>query len=123
MIGFSVISEALNNLGDFTTWFGHQPDAKAATLVFGLIHGTGLATKILKYRISEKGVLAKLLACNVVVEGSQVLALCVNLIAMGCLDRSDRVPRRAIGVNAVIIVLSIAVMAQHITGYLLDHPH
>jgi len=39
----------LDNLGAFQRWFGHQPNTKAATLIFGLLHGFGLATKIQQY--------------------------------------------------------------------------
>ncbi|WP_134626964.1 HupE/UreJ family protein, partial [Pseudomonas aeruginosa] len=46
IIGFSVVYKALDNLGAFQRWFGYQPDTRAATLVFGLLHGFGLATKI-----------------------------------------------------------------------------
>src|SRR5215204_5732957 len=49
IIGFSVVYKALDNLGAFQRWFGVQPTTKAATLIFGLFHGFGLATKILDY--------------------------------------------------------------------------
>jgi hypothetical protein len=34
IIGFSVVYKALDNLGAFQRWFGHQPDTRAATLDF-----------------------------------------------------------------------------------------
>ncbi len=43
IIGFSVVYKALDNLGAFQRWFGFQPNTKVATLVFGLLHGFGLA--------------------------------------------------------------------------------
>ena len=46
IIGFSVVYKALDNLGAFPLWFGVQPNTKVATLVFGLLHGFGLASKI-----------------------------------------------------------------------------
>src|SRR5688572_5536450 len=52
IIGFSVVYKALDNLGAFKRWFGVQPNAKAATLIFGLFHGFGLATKILDFEMS-----------------------------------------------------------------------
>jgi len=106
IIGFSVVYKALDK-----------------TLIFGLIHGTGLATKILEYQISEDGLLPNLLAFNVGVEIGQILALCVILIIMGYLRRSDNFPKYAIGANVVMIFLGLALMAQHIFGYLHDHAH
>lgn len=123
IIGFSVVYKALDNLGVFKKWFGYQPDTKAATFIFGLIHGTGLATKILEYEISEDGLFANLLAFNVGVEIGQILALCVILIAMGFLRRSDNFQRYAIAANVVMILLGLALMAQHILGYLHSHAH
>ena len=75
IIGLSVIYKALDNLGAYRKWFGFQPNTKAATLIFGLFHGTGLASKIIEYDISEDGLLWNLLAFNVGVEVGQVLAL------------------------------------------------
>jgi len=123
IIGFSVVYKALDNLGMFQKWFGYQPDTKAATFIFGLIHGTGLATKILEYQISEEGLLPNLLAFNVGVEIGQILALCIILIVMGYLRRSDHFLKYAISANVVMIFLGLALMAQHTVGYLHSHTH
>jgi hypothetical protein len=55
IIGFSVVYKALDNLGAFRIWFGVQPDTKVATLIFGFLHGFGLASKIIDYEISPDG--------------------------------------------------------------------
>ena len=83
IIGLSVVYKALDNLGAYQKWFGFQPNTKAATLIFGLFHGTGLASKIIEYDISDYGLLWNLLAFNVGVEVGQILALFVILIVMG----------------------------------------
>ncbi len=81
IIGFSVVYKALDNLGAYQKWFGVQPDTKAATLVFGFLHGFGLASKIIDYDISSDGLLANLLAFNVGVELGQLMALDPSLVA------------------------------------------
>ena len=88
IIGLSVVYKALDNLGMFQKWFGFQPNTKCATLIFGLFHGIGLATKILEYEIAEDGLLANLFAFNGGVEVGQLLALFVILIVMGYWRRS-----------------------------------
>lgn len=123
IIGFSVVYKALDNLDVFQNWFGYQSDTKAMTFMFGLVHGTGLATKILEYQISEEGLLPNLLAFNVGVEIGQILALCVILIAMGYLRRMDNFRKYAISANVVMIFLGLALMTQHIFGYLHSHTH
>ena len=118
IIGLSVVYKALDNLGVYQKWFGVQPDTKAATLVFGLFHGTGLATKILEYQIAEDGLLANLLAFNVGVEIGQLLALAVILIVMGYWRRSPSFMRQATVANIIMIVLGVILTGQQIAGYI-----
>jgi len=99
IIGLSVVYKALDNLGAYQRWFGVQPDTKAATLIFGFFHGTGLATKILDYDIASEGLLPNLLAFNVGVELGQILALAVILIVMGYWRRSPNFYRQAYTAN------------------------
>src|SRR5688572_15242817 len=81
-IGFSVVYKALDNLGILERRLGIRPDPRAATLVFGLCHGLGLATKMLDFSIKPDGLVANLVAFNVGVEIGQLAALTVILIAM-----------------------------------------
>jgi hypothetical protein len=118
IIGLSVVYKALDNLGAYQKWFGVQPNTKAATLIFGLFHGTGLATKILEYQIAEDGLLANLIAFNVGVEIGQLLALAVILIVMGYWRRSPNFMRQATVANIIMIVLGVILTGQQIAGYI-----
>jgi len=118
IIGLSVVYKALDNLGAYQRWFGFQPNTKAATLVFGLFHGTGLATKILDYQIAEEGLLPNLLAFNVGVEIGQILALGVILIVMGYWRKRPAFFRQAYTANVVMMSLGFMLMGYQITGYL-----
>ncbi|WP_156798340.1 HupE/UreJ family protein [Ahrensia sp. R2A130] len=117
IIGLSVVYKALDNLGAFQKWFGFQPNTKAATLIFGLFHGTGLASKILEYQIAEDGLLANLLAFNVGVEVGQILALFVILIVMGYWRRHPDFMRHATGANIIMVFLGLLLTVQQISGY------
>jgi hypothetical protein len=117
IIGLSVVYKALDNLGLYQKWLGFQPNTKAATLIFGLFHGTGLASKILDYQLSEDGLLANLLAFNVGVEVGQLLALFVILIVMGYWRRSTNFMRQGNIANIVMVVLGILLTYQQIAGY------
>ncbi len=118
IIGFSVVYKALDNLGAYQRWFGVQPNTKAATLIFGLLHGLGLATKILDYQIAEEGLLANLIAFNVGVEIGQILALAVILIAMGHWRRTESFQHHAYTANVIMMSLGFMLMGVQITGYL-----
>ncbi|MFN3261166.1 MAG: HupE/UreJ family protein [Pikeienuella sp.] len=118
IIGLSVVYKALDNLGYYQKWFGFQPNTKAATLIFGLFHGTGLATKILEYDIPQDGLLANLLAFNVGVEVGQLLALAVILIVMGYWRRHPDFMRQATVANLVMMGLGIWLTGYQIAGFI-----
>lgn len=118
VIGFSVVYKALDNLGAFRQWFGVQPDTRAATLVFGLFHGLGLATKVREFDLSPDGLLANLLAFNVGVEIGQLLALAAILIAMGFRRRTDGFLRHAYTANTVLMTAGFLLIGYQLTGWI-----
>jgi hypothetical protein len=117
VIGFSVVYKALDNLGAFQRWFGVQPDTKVATLIFGLIHGFGLATKIQEYEISRDGLVANLLAFNVGVEIGQLLALSVILIGISFWRRTAGFVRHAYSANVAMMSAGFILVGMQLTGY------
>ena len=117
IIAFSVVYKALDNLGAFRLWFGVQPNTKAATLVFGLLHGFGLATKIQDYDISPDGLLGNLIAFNVGVELGQLMALALILTAMTHWRARPAFARQAYAANVLMMVAGFALMGLQITGY------
>jgi hypothetical protein len=117
IIGFSVVYKALDNMGAFQRWFGFQPDTKAATFIFGLFHGFGLATKILDYEMSPDGLLPNLIFFNIGVELGQILALVGILIAISYWRKSGNFLHHAYKVNAFMMMLGFLLMGYQITGY------
>lgn len=119
IIGLSVAYKALDNLGAFQRWFGVQPDTKAATLVFGLFHGFGLATKVLDYQVSPDGLWPNLLAFNVGVELGQLLALWAALIVMGFWRRTSGFLRHAYAANVLMMTAGFLLVGYQLTGWAL----
>ncbi|MDX5362728.1 MAG: HupE/UreJ family protein, partial [Pseudazoarcus pumilus] len=117
IIGLSVVYKALDNLGAFQRWFGVQPDTRAATLIFGLFHGFGLAAKIQEYEIARDGLLPNLLAFNVGVEIGQLMALALILIAMGFWRRSPSFVRHAYTANVAMMSAGFMLVGYQLTGY------
>jgi hypothetical protein len=117
IIGLSVAYKALDNLGAFQRWFGLQPDTKAATFVFGLFHGFGLATKVIDYEISPDGLVPNLLAFNVGVEIGQLLALGAILIAMGYWRRTSSFWHHAYTANVVLLTAGFVLIGYQLTGW------
>ncbi len=117
IIGLSVVYEALDNLGAFQRWFGHQPNTKIATLVFGFFHGLGLATKILEYEIAQDGLVPNLLAFNVGVEIGQLIALAIILIGMSYWRKTGSFLRHAYTANVLMMTAGFVLIGYQLTGY------
>ncbi len=126
IIGFSVLYKALDNLGAFKLWFGHQPDTRVATLIFGLLHGFGLASKIIEYDISADGLVPNLLAFNVGVEIGQLLALATILVVMKYWRASASFVQQAYAANVAMMAAGFTLMGFQIAGFVvteLAHVH
>jgi hypothetical protein len=117
IIGFSVVYKALDNLGAFRTWFGVQPDTRVATLIFGFLHGFGLASKIMDYEISPDGLLPNLIAFNLGVEVGQLMALALLLVFMNRWRATPSFARQAYAANVLMMTAGFALMGIQIAGY------
>ncbi len=119
IIGFSVVYKSLDNLGAFQRWFGFQPNTKAATLIFGLFHGFGLATKILDFEMAPDGLVPNLLAFNVGVEIGQLLALSAILVFITHWRRTTSFSRHATTANVVVMTAGFVLVGYQLAGYFL----
>ena len=117
IIGLSVVYKALDNLGAYQRWFGVQPNTKAATLIFGLFHGFGLATKLQDFELSRDGLLPNLVAFNIGVELGQLLALGGILILMGFWRKTAGFWRHAYTANVVLMTLGFVLTGYQLVGF------
>ena len=117
IIGISVIYKALDNLGAWQRWLGVQPNTKVATLIFGLFHGFGLATKIQEFDIAQDGLLVNLIAFNIGVEIGQISALVGILIFMGFWRRHPSFLRHAYHSNVLLMSAGFMLFGYQLTGY------
>lgn len=120
IIGFSIVYKALDNMGAYQRWFGFQPNTKIATLIFGLFHGFGLATKILDYKISPDGLIPNLFAFNVGVELGQLIALAIMLIIMSYWRRLGSFMRHAYKANVVLMAGGFIFVGYQLTGFFIS---
>jgi hypothetical protein len=117
IIGLSVVYKSLDNMGAYQRWFGFQPNTKVATLVFGLFHGFGLATKLQDFNMSPDGLIGNLLAFNVGVEIGQLLALGAILVVMGFWRKSASFWRHAYTANVVVMTLGFILAGYQLVGF------
>jgi hypothetical protein len=118
VIGMSVAYKALDNIGALKRWFAVQPNAQVATMIFGLFHGFGLASKMIEFELSRDGLVANLVAFNVGVEIGQLLALTAILMAMNYWRQSSSFMRNARSANLALVAAGIALVAYQLVGYL-----
>ncbi|GAA0624978.1 HupE/UreJ family protein [Brevundimonas kwangchunensis] len=117
IIGLSVVYKALDNMGAWQRWFGFQPSTKAATLIFGLVHGFGLATKLQDFQLSSDGLIGNLIAFNIGVEAGQLLALGAILIVMGFWRKTTGFWRHAYAANVVLMTLGFILAGYQLVGF------
>lgn len=117
IIGFSVIYKAFDNLGGWRRLLGFTPNQKVVVLIFGLVHGFGLATKLQDISLSQEGLIANMLAFNVGVELGQIAALTFILTIMQLWRATPSFARQATGVNVVIMAAGFTLVQTQLFGY------
>ena len=117
IIGLSVVYKALDNLGAYQQWFGMQPNTKITTLIFGLFHGFGLATKIIEFDMDPNGLLTNLIAFNVGVEIGQLLALSAILILISYWRKQPSFITYSYSTNIVLMILGFMLAGNQLLGY------
>ena len=119
VIGLSIVYRALDNLGAFPALFGVQPDKRAAVLLFGFVHGLGLATKLQDFKLSGDGLVPNMIAFNVGVEVGQLLALGMILVVMRYWRATAGFVRHAFASNVALMTAGFVLTGLQLTGFIL----
>lgn len=116
IIGFSVIYKAFDNLGGFRKMLGYVPNQKAVVLLFGLVHGFGLATKLQDIALSRDGLVPNMIAFNIGVELGQLAALAFILTALQLWRTRPGFTRQAVAVNVLVMAAGFALVQMQLFG-------
>ena len=120
IIGFSVVYKGFDNLGGFRRVFGKQPNTKIAVLVFGLVHGFGLATKLQEFELASDGLVANMIAFNIGVELGQLMALAFIVIAINFWRKSPSFHRFATTTNTLLMSAGLMLVGLQLSAYYLS---
>ena len=120
IIGLSIVYRALDNLGAYKTVLGVQPNKKAAVLLFGFVHGLGLATKLQDFSLSTDGLIPNMVAFNVGVEIGQLLALGMILVLMRYWRSTPSFRRHAVTGNIALMTAGFVLAGYQFTGFLTE---
>jgi hypothetical protein len=119
VIGFSVVYKAFENMDGFKRFLGFQPNTQVAVLVFGFVHGFGLATKLQEFALSPNGLVINIVSFNVGVELGQFLALTGILIALTYWRTRPGFFRHAFAANALVMGCGFLLVGYQLSGYFL----
>jgi hypothetical protein len=117
IIALSVVYKGFDNMDGFGRVFGVRPDTRIAVLVFGLVHGFGLATRLQDFALAQNGLMTNLLSFNVGVEIGQVLALSAVLIGLTYWRMHGSFVRHAFVTNTVLMTAGFVLAGQQVLGY------
>ena len=118
IIGLSVVYKGLENIGAFAR-LPVRIDSRAAVLIFGLVHGFGLSTKLQDLSLSPQGLVGNMLAFNVGVELGQLTALAFILLAFRAWRASGSFERGAYLANVLLVAAGFVLTGYQLSGYLL----
>jgi len=122
VIALSVIYKAFDNNKGFQNYFGmkHSPNILTMVLLFGLIHGFGLSTRLQQLPLGEQGteMFLHIVSFNVGVEVGQILALIGMLIILTGLRKLEQFTRYSRISNHFLMFLGFLLLLMQLHGYL-----
>lgn len=122
VIALSVCYKAFDNLDGFKRLMGfNPPNLLGVILVFGLIHGFGLSTRLQQLPLPDHGLIWRILSFNVGVEFGQVAALAVLVLLLAGLRKTAAFKTWGTIVNGLLFLAGVGLFFFQMTGYFLGH--
>jgi len=121
VIALSVIYKGFDNNGGFQNYLGvKSPNLLLMVLLFGLIHGFGLSTRLQQLPLGEQNfdMLLKIISFNVGVEIGQILALIVMLGVLTQWRKTASFLQLSKVANDVLMFAGFMLFLMQLHGYL-----
>ncbi len=120
-IALTVVYKGFDNLGGFQKYFKmDSPNLKILVLVFGLIHGFGLSTRLQQLPLGEEGLLLKILSFNLGVEIGQIAALAVMLLILKTWRERESFVRFSTATNFGLVIAGLLLFSFQMWGFASD---
>ncbi len=122
VIALSVLYKGFENLGGFEKHLKiKSPNLLLMVLIFGLIHGFGLSTRLQSFDVGNSQFLSKIVCFNIGVEFGQILALIpiVFIITFWKSKKSYKAFYKA--ANFYLVIAGIGLFIYQLYGYFLGH--
>ena len=119
VIAFSVIYKGFENLDGFNKWFSiNAPNKILMVLIFGLIHGFGLSTRLQQIDLGHHLLIYKILSFNGGVEIGQIIALSITFPLLMLLKK--QLINISKLTNWMLIVMGALLLIYQLNGYFTD---
>ncbi len=121
VIAISVIYKAFDNNKGFENYLGMKsPNILLMVLLFGLIHGFGLSTRLQQLPLGEQNtdMLLKIISFNIGVEIGQIIALIFMLIVLSQWRKTASFLRLSKVANHLLMFLGFMLLLMQLHGYL-----
>lgn len=121
VIALSVIYKAFDNNKGFPNYLGIQsPSLLLMVLIFGLIHGFGLSTRLQQLPLAQENgeMLLNILSFNLGVEFGQIISLIFMLVILNIWRKKASFERLSIVANHLLMFLGFMLFLMQIHGYL-----
>ncbi len=119
VIGLSVVYKGFDNLGGFRAIALPRPNPRLMVLLFGLVHGFGLATKLQDFELPQENLFGNLVAFNVGVEIGQLLALGLILLFINVWRRHPSFAGASLATNTLLMTAGVVLIGLQLGGYFL----
>ena len=121
LIAISVMYKAFDNNGYFESYLGiKSPNILIMVLVFGLIHGFGLSTRLQKLPLGEQDIdmFYRILSFNLGVELGQIVALVIMFIVLQIWRKSASFMKFSRVSNHALLMAGFLLFLMQMHGYL-----
>jgi hypothetical protein len=121
VIAISVIYKAFDNNKGFQNYLGvKSPNLMLMVLIFGLIHGFGLSTRLQQLPLGEQNwdMLLKIISFNIGVEVGQIIALIFMLIVLAQWRKTTSFLRLSKVANHALMFAGFMLLLMQLHGYL-----
>ena len=118
VIALSVLYKGFENLDGFKKYFNtDSPNLLGMVIIFGLIHGFGLSTRLQSFDMGTEDFLAKIVCFNVGVELGQIAALIPIVFIITRWQKLKSYQAFYKSVNTYLIIAGVGLFVYQMYGY------
>jgi len=122
VIAVSVFYKGFENLGGFKKYLKiKSPNLMLMVLIFGLIHGFGLSTRLQSFEVGTSNFLSKIICFNIGVELGQILALIPIVFIITKWQQKKSFGAFYKAANLYLVIAGIGLFLYQIYGYYKGH--